>query len=294
MAANPFSHSMLRPATRNLITFYATKIPYHKGKWRVIEALLKISGVGKLDRGKTFIVKRGGVRWKLNTACRVQRRLFYHGAFDQNDIRELTRRLGPDSVFFDVGSYFGYYSLIVSKQIGAAASVYAFEPVSSNYALLSENLELNRFKNIHPFQLAVSDSVGEVSFEIPPDENRGTGRIATPGRESAATETVATTNLDRFVEEQGIRRLDAMKIDVEGAEMRVLAGARETLDRFRPVLVVELNPPCLERFGASGDGLLLEIRGLGYDIFRAKASGLKKFDGLDPGETYTNLFCLPR
>ncbi|MEI8340585.1 MAG: FkbM family methyltransferase [Verrucomicrobiota bacterium] len=284
---------MLRHATRDLINFYATKIPYHKGKWRVIEALLQVSGVEKLDRGKTFIVRRGGVRWKLNTACRMQRRLFYHGAFDNNDIRELTKRLGAGSVFFDVGSYFGYYSMVVSKETAGTASVYAFEPVSSNFELLTGNRDLNRCENVRLFQLAISDSIGEVSFEIPPEENGGTGRIATPGKASGSVETVATTTLDRFVEEHGIQRLDAMKIDVEGAEMRVFAGARRTLETFKPVLVVELNPPCLERFATTGDDLLREIRSLGYEIFRAKSTGLKKFDGLLPGESYTNLFCLP-
>jgi FkbM family methyltransferase len=284
---------MLRHAARNLIAFYATKLPYHKGKWRVVEALLKISGIEKLDRGRTFIVQRGGVRWKLNTACLMQRRLYYHGAFDNNDIRELAKRLGPGSVFFDVGSYFGYYSMIVSHETGGAAAVYAFEPVPANYALLTGNCELNRLENVHAFQLAVSDSAGEVSFEIPPEANGGIGRIAGPDG-GGSVETVPATTLDRFVEEHGIQRLDAMKVDVEGAEMRVFDGARKTLEKFRPVLVVELNPPCLERFGTSGDELVSEIRSLGYDIFRAQSSGLKKFDGLHPGEIYINLFCLPR
>ena len=208
--------------------------------------------------------------------------------------RELAARLGKGSVFFDVGAYFGYYSMVLSQKTGGAAAMYAFEPVPANYLLLAANRELNGFENIQTFQLAVSDSTGETSFEIPPENNRGTGRIAAPGTGSGETELVATVTLDRFVEEHGITRLDAMKIDVEGAEMRVFAGGRKTFEKFRPVLVVELNPPCLQRFGASADDLLREIRGLGYEVFRTKSSGLQKFDGLHPGETYTNLFCVPR
>ena len=223
----------------------------------------------------------------------MQKRLFYHGAFDNSDLRELTTRLGKDAVFFDVGSYFGYYSLVVSKQTDGGAKVFAFEPVSSNYKLLVENLDLNRFDNIRAFQLAISDAAGEVNFEIPSAANRGVGHIALGGIARDGMETVKATTLDRFVEEQGIRRLDAMKIDVEGAELRVFAGAHETLARFKPAMVVELNPPCLKRFGASADDLLQLIRELGYDIYRAKSSGIKKFAGLEAGESYANIFCLP-
>jgi len=152
---------------------------------------------------------------------------------------------------------------------------------------------LNSFPNIHPHQLAISDLDAQLSFDIPPDSNGGVGRLSSPGG-NAGAQTVTSVTLDRFVEEHGITRLDAMKIDVEGSEMRVLAGARETIARFKPAMVIEFNPPCLKNFATDGGQLLREISALGYDIFRAKPSGLKKFDGLHPGETYTNIFCLPR
>jgi FkbM family methyltransferase len=285
--------NLLHSIARAGILFYSIKIPYHRGKWRVVEGLLRLSGVEKMDMGKTFIVERREIRWKLNTGCAVQRRLFYHGGFDNYDIRELTARLGDDSVFLDVGSYFGYYSLEVARRTHGLARVFAFEPVPANYRLLMENIGLNEFKNIRGVQLAVSDIAGEVRFEIPPDDNRGIGKIATDGDAPELLVTVNATTLDQFVEEQGIARLDAMKIDVEGAEVRVLRGARASIRKFRPVMVIELNPPCLQRFGSSQEELIGAIRELGYEIYRARPAGLKKFDGLESGEIYVNIFCLP-
>lgn len=283
----------IRSAARNLILFYTTKIPYHRGKWRIVEILLQLSGAGKLDRGKSFVVQRGGIQWRLATDCSVQRRLFYHGGFDHNDIRELTARLERESVFFDIGSYFGYYSLTVARQIGGRVRVFAFEPVPANHRLLAENCARNGFGNIEVHQLAVSNSEGTISFEVPPDENGGVGRISTNTERGKDAITVNATTLDHFVEEHGINRLDAMKIDVEGAEVRVLEGGRTAIQKFRPVMIVELNPPCLRRFGSDEAELVQSIRSLGYGIYRATASGLELFDRLKKDEAYMNIFCVP-
>ena len=101
---------MLRRLAKHALEFYATRLPYHRGKWRAVEAALRLGDIEKLDRGQTFEVERAGLRWQLNTECAVQRRLYYHGGFDVHDVRELLARVPASGVFFDIGSYFGYYS----------------------------------------------------------------------------------------------------------------------------------------------------------------------------------------
>jgi hypothetical protein len=56
-------------------------------------------------------------------------------------------------------------------------------------------------------------------------------------------------------------------------------------------MLMEYNPPCLERFGVSGEVLLKMVREMGYEVWRAKASGRVKFQGLEPGEEYCNVVC---
>jgi len=276
---------MLRQLAKKTLEFYATRLPYHRGKWRVIESALRLSGIEALDRGQTFEIARAGLHWRLNTECVVQRRLCYHGGFDVYDVRELMSRVPAHGVFFDIGSYFGYYSLLAAQR---GARVFAFEPDPANFSLLSQHIALNEFDQIHAIPLALSDAPGRARFASASMENRGTGHLA--GKDEAGHDITLTT-LDAFVVEQGIERLDALKLDVEGAETRVLAGGRESLRRFRPVMLVELNPPCLERAGSSEPELLGALSDLGYRPMLATARGLVPFTRRS--KDYVNLICLP-
>jgi FkbM family methyltransferase len=194
-------------------------------------------------------------------------------------------RVPERGVFFDIGSYFGYYSLLAAQR---DARVFAFEPDPANFALLTQHIALNAFDQIHTSPLALSDAPGRARFASASVENRGTGHLS--GKDEAGDE-IALTTLDAFVAEQGIERLDALKLDVEGAECRVLAGGRESLRRFRPAMLVELNPPCLERAGSSEQELLGALSDLGYRPMLATARGLVPFT--QRSEVYVNLFCLP-
>ena len=277
---------------KSLIEFYALRIPYHRGKWRVIEALLRLSGVETQDSGKTEIVERGGVRWSLTPTCSVQRRLYYHGEFDVNDFRELLSRLPKSPVFLDIGSYFGYYAFRIRQFAGPSATVHAFEPVPANFALLEQNRALNHFEDVRLHQTALSNSAGTVTFEVPPNKNRGIGHIAIAAAGATDSVSVTCTTLDALVQAEGLERIDAIKIDVEGAELQVIQGGAEMLEKFKPVLLMELNPPCLARFGTNEEEILRKLAELGYGFFRATPSGLAPFEGLKPGESYTNILCL--
>ena len=279
---------------KSLIEFYALSLPYHRGKWRVIEALLKLSGVEAQDSRKAEVVKRGGLLWRLTPACLVQRRLYYHGAFDVNDLRELSARLPKNPVFLDIGAYFGYYAYKIRDFVGPSATVHAFEPVPANFALLEENRTLNHFEDVQLHRTALSDREGTVEFEVPSEGNGGVGHIANSGTGGAVSVAVPCTTLDAFTQAQGLRGIDALKLDVEGAELQVIQGGAETLRNFKPVMLMELNPPCLARFGTNQEEVLRALRELGYGFFRATPTGLAPFEGLNPEESYTNIICLPK
>ena len=276
---------MFRSMIEKLVLLYA-RAPYHAGKWRIVEALIRAGG---LDGGpvKTREVVRQGLRWRLGTDCSLQRRLMYHGVFDVHDAPALFQGIGAGSIFLDIGAYFGYYSLLATQY---GAGVHAFEPVGQNFALLQAQLALNGHPSVQAHRIALSDTVGQASFALPDADNRGRGHLAS-AEDGVKTETVELTTLDVFAERTGLARLDALKLDVEGAEIKVLAGGRATLRRFRPTMLIELNPPCLERFGASEVALLDAVRELGYEVFRATRAGLEPYRGLAAGESYLNIIC---
>jgi len=127
-------------------------------------------------------------------------------------------------IVFDVGAYVGDTALWFSKAVGPQGKVYAFEPEPSNFAKLKANLERNNVTNVVPLQLALSENEGETKFS----GSGGASAIA----ETASGTIVKVTTLDRFVETNKLPRVDFIKMDVEGHELKVLAGASGTIRTF--------------------------------------------------------------
>jgi len=131
---------------------------------------------------------------------------------------------------FDIGAYVGDTALWFSKAVGPQGKVYAFEPEPSNFEKLKANIERSKVTNVIPLQLALSENEGEM-------------QIASGGRSSAIRETagdtsVKVTTVGKFVEANKLPRVDFIKMDVEGHELKVLAGAKETIKTFKPSLAL--------------------------------------------------------
>jgi FkbM family methyltransferase len=158
----------------------------------------------------------------------------------QNEFRSLVR---PGGVAVDVGANWGLHSLYLSRLVGKDGLVIAVEPFPPAFRELQWHLGANECFNVRALPVALSDRDGKSSFL--PGESSSAGRLGDEPTEAAAdTATVVVTRtLDAVVEEAGLTRLDLVKIDVEGAEGRVLRGAERAAARFRPALVIDLHTP---------------------------------------------------
>ena len=151
----------------------------------------------------------------------------------------LLRVLKPGQVVFDVGADIGY-TLLAALRTGPGGRVFAFEPSPRNISYLHRHLVLNGATNVVVVPAACSDSSGLAMFEESVD--CAEGRLAEPraaGGDSRLS-LVATVTIDEVVRVTG-RVPDVMKIDVEGAEERVLRGAARTLASMRPTLILAVH-----------------------------------------------------
>jgi hypothetical protein len=103
---------------------------------------------------------------------------------------------------------------------------------------------------------------------------------------------VPVTTLDGFSREAGLERLDLIKIDVEGHEESVLRGASDVIARHHPVLLVEIDPPKLDRARTSPERVLRLLADLGYGLWVARRRRLEPLDRVPRGDTYVNVFGL--
>jgi len=155
-------------------------------------------------------------------------------------------------VFADVGAHVGYFTLLAAALVRPAGGVHAFEPDPECFSHLAQNVK--GWPQIQIDRVAVGDRTGITTFyRSPRPEETGWGTILPSGESRPEVPTPVTT-LDEYFSRNPAQRLDAIKLDVEGAEHRVLRGAEETIDRHRPVIFFEVNEACLRRDGrTSGD-----------------------------------------
>lgn len=148
--------------------------------------------------------------------------------------------LKPGQIVFDIGANVGYYSLVASRQVGAAGRVFAFEPFTRNISYLHRHLVLNAIQNVTVVPMACSDRTGLARFAT--GSNCATGQLVETGAASSqdAFEYVSTVTIDQIVGEIGLLP-NVMKIDVEGAEALVLRGAHNTLQAARPAILLSVH-----------------------------------------------------
>lgn len=208
-------------------------------------------------------------RWRLSPGYAAH----LWKALTQQHHRELLRlfrRLIPaDGVVIDVGAHAGQFAKLFAR-CAKGGQVYAIEPSAYARSILSTVVRLHRLGNITVLPLALGAETREslLSTPIKTSGSHGFG-LAHLGRpddrwQRVATETVAETTLDALAAELRLDRLDFIKADIEGNEMRMLVGARDTIARFRPHLLVELNDAHLARAGDTMADAFALMAELGY------------------------------
>lgn len=153
----------------------------------------------------------------------------------------LRRSLPAGGVFLDVGSHVGLTALLACRLVGPSGTVIALDAQSESVAAVAANAVLNGHRNLEALHLAAADRSGSAEVIITADELWS--RLASVGEHEneVRRDVVATTTVDDLVAARGLRRVDAVKIDVEGAEIAVLDGMRETLRRDSPILICEMH-----------------------------------------------------
>lgn len=172
---------------------------------------------------------------------RLERPAMLLGRYEPHVVVAMRQYVHPGMVVYDVGAHIGYMAHVLSRLVGPTGQVLAFEPDPANYAALQHNLAENRCQNVQSFHLAVSDQNGLAPFAHFESYSL-VGHLARPDTPGDATLLeVEMTSLDSWVYARGYPAPGFLKIDVEGAEGQVLAGARRLLKEARPVVVAELR-----------------------------------------------------
>jgi len=222
--------------------------------------------------GEDAAVTRRGLTWSLNLNEGIDFAIYLMGAFEPDTVRAYGDVVRPGMTVLDIGANVGAHTLPLARLVGNEGRVVAFEPTDWAFAKLKANLALSPeiAGRVTPVQAFLADRADcKLPNEVPaswPLDGRG---VHPKLRGRAMTAVGAfTTTLDAWLAATNIERVDFIKLDVDGYECAVLAGAGALLKRDRPVILLELSPYILGERGGSLDELLDRLEDAGYRLRR--------------------------
>ena len=217
-------------------------------------------------------VTRDGITFDLDLSDYVQWTICFGIEHDEKSI--LFDLAKPGQVVLDVGTNVGEVLLNFAKRVGPQGRVIGFEPNPDTMAKCRHNLSLNCFDNVALHEVALGDVADKAFLGHPSKTNAGADRIGSSGI------PVDVRTLDGLT--ANFSRLDLIKIDVEGFDLKVLRGGSQTLERFRPTLFVELNDSNLREQRDSPAALVRWLESQRYAVRDAVTQKpVKSTDNLD-------------
>ncbi len=194
----------------------------------------------------------------------------HQGEEFEPDATSVVRQLvAAGDTVIDVGANYGWYTTLLAQCVGTGGRVVAFEPVPSTYERLLEHLELNGIEGrVAAIRSAVGKSMGEVTMHVFDQLSHSRSSISPLNRDKHRKLSAPIIDLDTFLRQQRIEKVDFVKCDVEGAELFVLQGGdRLFRSADAPIVLIELNDETSEAFGYTKLDLWRHLQQLGYDHF---------------------------
>lgn len=193
----------------------------------------------------------------------------YKRLVEAGPVGRLERFVAPGTVVVDVGANVGFFTLKFAQWVGPSGLVLAIEPDRENFEALTRALAQSGIAaRVRACKAVAAERPGALLLERN-EFHPGDHKIAV----GAAGIEVPAVSLDALLDEHPGKRVSLVKIDVQGAEMMVLAGARRMLAEHAPALFVEVDEGALAHFGASAHALVSLLEGCGYRMHELARDG---------------------
>ena len=181
----------------------------------------------------------------------------------------------------DAGASLGDHAISYARLVGEGGSVFVFEPNPHAFAALTNNMMPFPWVTVLPVGLA--DGTGTAALVLEP--NAGASHISITPTAGPEDVPVRVTMLDQYI--GAFKRLDLIHLDMEGFETRAIKGAEETIKKFKPAIVLEVNLGCLARYGLTEADVYKALDAIGYTFKELQA-------GWTPGMPQRDVLCLPK
>jgi FkbM family methyltransferase len=275
-----------------LYTFYS---PVRKGKVRLYEFAMNLCSEKPQDQ---VAITFDGRKINVNLASRVSDPVYFLGEYEREISKLVIKIVKEGDVCFDVGANYGWYATLFSSLCGNTGQVHAFEPLPGLFEKLQRNMELAGYpENVFLEPLALGDENRIVTLHTFPGLTTGHNSLSAMDQDNYETTEVKMVTLDSYLSEKGLTRVDFLKIDIEGAELLFLHGARSLFKIDRPpFLLMEMALNTSKGFGYIPNDLIEFIRSqAAYRFFTIDESDgrLTEIEGFAADDIGANVLCIP-
>ncbi|MGH7243329.1 MAG: FkbM family methyltransferase [Phycisphaerales bacterium] len=223
--------------------------------------------------------------------------IYRYGFFEEELTRAFIDLLKPGMTFFDVGSHFGYFSLLAADLVGPSGSIHAFDPTPSTFEMLRKNV--GHLKNVTLVNAAGFSRNTKLDFtdfgvEYSAYNSLSSGKIAFDKSRPQPTPRhfeVEAFTIDSYIERTGAKP-DLLKIDAEGAELEILKGMERTLTEIKPIVTLEMGDVGAAKGTRSSRPVVDHILARGYKGFEYVHGQRVPHTPLET-YPYTNIVFLP-
>jgi FkbM family methyltransferase len=229
--------------------------PLHfRGKYRLLTLIAPNDGT----RDATVF----GLKFRLDLGEWIQRNI-YLGTYEPQETRLVAAFLKPGMTVIDVGANVGYYTALAASEVGMGGRIFAIEPDQTAFAQLEALIDMNHLP-ARAFNIGLGEQNGEEHlYQSPKSRNNTPTMIAHDGHPPMRRVTIRT--LDDCLDEWRVPHVDLLKVDVEGWEPQILAGAACALASGRiDAILCEFNEPWLRAGGSSSEALWKTLSGFGF------------------------------
>ena len=204
------------------------------------------------------------MKWRLDMSSNIAQQMHATGAWEFQTTELIQDLVKPGMQALSVGANFGYYALLMGRQVGETGHVWAFEPTRHFREMLEHHLKINGLESrvtVVPYGL--SDTETGATIDISP---QSASMHYAPQESRVGQEEIQLKRLDDVADGLGIRRIDFISIDIDGHEPAFLRGGTQVLSRDVPSIAMEFAQECLHYAGSDVREVADLLHQLGYEI----------------------------
>lgn len=194
---------------------------------------------------------------------------YYPADYEANNVAFINAHVPRNGIVLDIGAQIGLMTKLFADLVGPHGKVHAFEPTPLTFLYLQKTIAINNIADrVSANNMAISEETGTCLFNVSDfDIDAANSLMNLQGLRHTRAIPVQTTSIDRFITNNRVKKIDFIKIDVEGAELKVLLGARETIAEHKPTMQLALHPQFLPNTTASLEMIYDLLDKLEYQIW---------------------------